>query len=205
MEPKKYTQFGTFSVIILLPLFLVFTGMAIKSGFSSGPETIILLFLSLTFFICLLIFYQLTIIVDNAHVSFKLGIGIVGRSYKISDIKSCRSVTNSALNRIRIRLLKNDWLYNVSGLKAIELQFHNRKSVIRIGTNKPDEVCAVIRAVISNVPSIPTDNYGNAKSVSPRWIVGIITLLIPIALIVSGWQTKVMLNCLLKQDLRHIF
>jgi len=195
METKKYTQFGTFSVIILLPLLVFLTVMLFKSGFSSGPESIILLFLSLTFVICLLIFYQLTIIVDDIHVSFRLGIGLVGKSYKISDIKSCRSVTNSVINGIGIRLLRNGWLYNVSGLKAIELQFHNRKSVIRIGTNRPDEICAVIQSIIKNKTLIPADNHENVKSVSPLWVVGLITLLIPIVLIVSGGrETKVTLE-----------
>lgn len=190
METKKYTQFGTFSVIIILPVLLFFTGMLIKSGVSSSPETIVQLFLILTFLICLLIFYQLTIIIDDTYVSFKLGIGIVGKSYKISDLKSCRAVTNSALNGIGIRRLSNGWLYNVSGLKAIELQFNNKKSVVRIGTNKPDEISQLIQSIIGG--EIPIDN--NAKStkkwINLLWLLSI--LLIPALIVIPNYQeTKV--------------
>ena len=72
----------------------------------------------------------------------------MGKSYKISDIKYCRTVSNSVINGIGIRMLPNGWLYNVSGLKAIELQFKNRKSVIRIGTDKPDEISQLIQSLI---------------------------------------------------------
>ena len=156
METKNYTQFGTISVVIMLPLLILFTGLLIKSGLSSSPEMYIHLFLVLTFVICLLVFYKLTIIIDETNVSFKLGIGLVGKSYKITDIKSCKSAPNSALNGIGIRMLSNGWLYNVSGLKAIELQFNNRKSIIRIGTNKPDEISSVIQKLINN--EIPPTN-----------------------------------------------
>ena len=32
METKKFTQFGTFSVLIILPMLIIFTKMMIKSG-----------------------------------------------------------------------------------------------------------------------------------------------------------------------------
>jgi len=149
METKIYKQFGTFSVILLLPLLLIFIGVMFKSGFSTDPITIILLFAVVTILICLLIFYQLEIRISNDSISFSLGIGLVGKSYKFSEIKACKAVTNSALNGIGIRILSNGWLYNVTGLKAIELQFKNRKSVIRIGTDKPEEIANLINSKLN--------------------------------------------------------
>ena len=95
MGTKKFTQFGTFTVAIFLPLFLLFTGL-FKSIFANSPDVHI--FLASIFLICLLIFYKLTIIVDNVNVSFKLGIGLIGKSYKIADISSCKPITNSVFN-----------------------------------------------------------------------------------------------------------
>jgi len=57
MEAKKYSQFGTFSVILLLPFLSFSTGLLIKSGFSNNPLTIIALFLILIFLMALLFFY----------------------------------------------------------------------------------------------------------------------------------------------------
>ena len=148
METKKFTQFGTVSVTIMLPLFLFFSGLLIKNGLANSPDFYIHLVLAILFLICLLVFYKLTIIVDDKFVTFKLGIGLVRKSYKISDLKSCRPVTNSALNGIGIRMLPNGWLYNVTGIEAIELQFHNKNSIVRIGTNKPDEISQLIRSLM---------------------------------------------------------
>jgi len=150
METKKYIQFGTVSVVILLPLFLLFAVLAIKSALANSSELIVLEILAFTFSICLLTFYKLTITVDSTHVSFKLGIGLVSKSYKIADLSSCMPVTNSAIYGIGIRLLPGGWLYNVSGLKAIELRFKHKASVIRIGTNKPDEISQFIQSLIGS-------------------------------------------------------
>ncbi len=195
METKKYTQFGTFSVIIMLPLLLFSSWTLIKSGFPSNPETYILLFVVLTLLLCLLTFYQLTIIIDNTHVSFKLGIGLVQKSYKISDIKSCIPVTNSVISGIGIRLLANGWLYNVSGFNAIELQFINRKSVVRIGTNRPDEIRSHIQSLINKEFSKQTYNFDKRKQINPMWIIISIALIIPVALFISSKQaTKITID-----------
>jgi len=96
-------------------------------------------------FLCLVNFYQLTIRVDDEHVSFKMGIGL-GKRYRLEDIKSCEPVTNSLWNGIGIRILSNGWLYNVSGLNAIELRFKDKTSVVRIGTDKPEEISQLIQS-----------------------------------------------------------
>ncbi|WP_320051742.1 hypothetical protein [uncultured Acetobacteroides sp.] len=188
METKIYKQFGTASVIILLPLMLFFCGLLIKTGFSTDPATIILLLVIVTLLICLLVFYQLTIMISSNSISFSLGIGLAGRTYRFSDIKSCKAVTNSALNGIGIRMLSNGWLYNVTGLKAIELQFKNRKSVVRIGTDKPEEIANLINSRIAQGNAV-ADDYGLKKKMfNPMWIIMVILVLLPVALLVSSKQ-----------------
>ncbi len=188
MKITTFKQFGTFSVIILLPLMLIFIGLLIKSGFSSGPIAIIQMFVIVTFLICLLIFYQLTITIDNNTISFKLGIGFVGKTYKFSDIKSCKAVTNSVLNGVGIRMLSNGWLYNVSGLKAIELQFKNRRSIVRIGTDKPEEIADIVNTLIKAETVSKNEIIEKKRQFNPMWIVVIILFLLPIALLISSKQ-----------------
>lgn len=138
METKKFTQFGTIVVILLLPLLILFITHAIKSGVENNPAFFILLPLALIFLICLLIFYKLTIIVDAETLSFRMGIGLIRKSYKISEIKSCKPVTNHLFI-----------LYNVTGFKAIELRFKYKSSIVRIGTNKPEEISQLIQSLIA--------------------------------------------------------
>jgi hypothetical protein len=194
METKKYTQFGTFLVIIMFPLLIMFMVMLFKSGFKNDWECYIHLFLVFTLLISLLIFYKLTITINNTTVAFKLGVGWIGKSYKISDIKSCKTVSNSPINGIGIRMLSNGWLFNVSGFKAIELQFNNKKSVVRIGTNKPDEISQLIQSLLvgGNVPN-DTTNTKTKKWINPLWLLSI--LLIPALILIPNYtETKVQFN-----------
>jgi hypothetical protein len=161
MESKKYTQFGTFIAIIMSVLLVIAASLLINHGFSADQETYLYAFLVLVFLACLLTFYKLTIIIDSTTVSFKLGIGLLGKSYQTSEIKSCNPVKNLWIYGVGIHIYKlpNSWLYNVSGSKAIELRFKDSSKVVRIGTNQPDEVAAAIRELtgthmeeINNMP-----------------------------------------------------
>lgn len=86
-------------------------------------------------------------------------------------------------------MLPNGWLYNVTGLKAIELQFNNKKSVVRIGTNQSEEISEIIQGLIGkNVPEEINSTENNIL-IRPIWIIisiALIVLLIPLALIFSG-------------------
>lgn len=181
METKKFTQFGTFLVILLLPVLLLSIALIIKSD----TAFFIHLLAALIVLPCLLIFYKLTIIVDDKTVSFRMGIGLVKKTYKLSEIKSCKPVTNSLLTGIGIRVLGNGMLYNVSGLKAIELRFKYKSSIVRIGTNKPEEISRLIQSLIGGeemtvnmTESSIKDNKNPEWMGSLLWITPIILLLI---------------------------
>lgn len=147
---KKYTQIGTISIAVFIPLLLIFIIRLFHSGVSLQWESIGLQVLVLVLLVCLLTFYKLTICIDETTISFTFGIGWFGRSYKFSEIKSCEPVKNPWLAGIGIRWMGNGWLYNVSGLKAIKLIFKHKTSIVRIGTNVPKEICALVREKLSN-------------------------------------------------------
>jgi hypothetical protein len=113
--------FGNFSVFVLTGAFilLIFFGIKLSTETTDLMPVLIPGITSLVMLFCLLIFYQLTIIVDDEYVLFKFGMGWFGKKYKISDIKSCRSVRNSGLYGIGVRFLPNGVLYNVSGIEGI--------------------------------------------------------------------------------------
>lgn len=145
----KFSQFGTFSVVSLFSIISLLIILFFRYGFSFS---IFPLGLILILIVCLLYFYKLTIYIDDNYLSFKLGIGLFGRKYKISNIKSCQIVKNPIWYGIGIRILPNGMLYNVSGLSAIELKFKNKKDIVRIGTNKPDQIVDYLSKKLDNSP-----------------------------------------------------
>jgi hypothetical protein len=148
---KTYTQTGTFSILVLLPCLILTITLLFIVGFEETITIVIFSFCILTFLICLLIFYKLTITIDDTNLTFIMGTGLIRKSFQLSDIESCKPVRNSPMWGIGIRMTSFGWLYNVSGLDAVELSFKNRKSRIRIGTDRPDEIAEVVGSKITNV------------------------------------------------------
>jgi hypothetical protein len=77
-----------------------------------------------------------------------MGMGLIKKTYPLSEIKSCTSIKNNIINGWGIRRILGGWLYNVSGFQAIELQFKNENKIIRIGTDKPNEVVEEVKKFI---------------------------------------------------------
>lgn len=183
MELKKINQFGTFTVI-LLSLFLIFSiVMGLTVGLTDNLVLTIYIVLSLILFISLLLFYRIVIEIDTTNISFKLGIGIIRRSYNLSEIESCTPVKDSFLNGWGIHKIRNGWLYNVSGFKAIELTFKNTDKVVRIGTNRPDEIAGVVTGLL-NVTGDKDREYSspqNSGSKTRNTIIAVVVTLIIVA------------------------
>lgn len=101
-------------------------------------------------FVAILFFYRIVIEADEKEVRFSMGIGWLKKSYPIENIESCKVVKNKWWYGWGIRYFPGGILYNVSGLQAIELKFKDRKSVVRLGTNRPEELCRFIEKRIKS-------------------------------------------------------
>jgi hypothetical protein len=195
METRKFTQFGTFSIILLLSLLVFSTILILLSGSGSNFEISLLSFLILSFLICLSIFYKITITVDDTHLSFTLGIGLIHKKYNLSDVDSCKPVKNPIWYGIGIRLTPGGWLYNVSGRYAIELTFKNQKSNVRIGTNMPEEVSKAVNDRLGNRESGSNPDSSHRTNNIIIWSALILIIMIPLIMILSGSRdTEVKFN-----------
>ena len=185
MGTKKFTQFGTFSVVILSVVLIIFVLMAFTIGLTDTMSTIIFSIIALILFISLLFFYKIDIEIDRVHITFNMGIGIVGKSYNISEIESCKPVKNSFLYGWGIHKIPNGWLYNVSGMNSIELTFKNTDKIVRIGTNKSEEITEMLTKLI-NVELKSEDNTPvyQIKSQTKN----VIIFLIVVAAIILGFN-----------------
>jgi hypothetical protein len=183
---KKYTQFGTFSVIMMLTILVLCIVMLFVIGFDETMPVIISGFVILTLVVCLLIFYKLTITIDDTHLTFKMGIGLIGKSYALSDIESCTPVRNSVMWGIGIRMTPSGWLYNVSGLSAIELTFKNRKTKMRIGTDRPEEIAEVVRGKITGEQAGSFYEKNGKQGIYYTVALLSIIIIIPVVIIVTG-------------------
>lgn len=89
------------------------------------------------------LFSSLTTIVDEDELRFYFGPGFWTRRFALDDIISVDVVRNSALYGWGIRYTHHGWLYNVSGLRAVELTIRG-EGQLRLGTDEPEALKAAL-------------------------------------------------------------
>lgn len=129
----RHTQFGwvTLGVCGALTLFYALCSLSLR-----GPHVWLFSIPAMVLGIVVLLFGALTVEVDERAIRLWFGIGLIRKAIPLSDVAACRPVRNRWWWGWGIRAIPGGWLYNVSGLDAVELRLHNGK-IIRIGTDEP--------------------------------------------------------------------
>jgi len=159
IEEKKYTHRGTAMIVFLLLMYLFVLALPIIISYLNGQEINkqvyfygYVLIPSLFLLFGLLCCYQITITIDDTYFSFKIGIGLIKKRYKITNIKSCQPY--SGVHRgFGIGTKRNFFgdvmkQYNVTGMKAIEIRLYDDNAIIKIGTNQPNEISEYVQSLI---------------------------------------------------------
>ena len=144
----RHTQYGWFTLGTTLLMFPV----AAVALWSTDPATLV--FASIAIVLVGLLFGWLTVDIDNRRLLIKMGIGLIRRAIPLSSIRAFAPVTNRWYYGWGVRLTPYGMLYNVSGLRAVEILFESGRRV-RIGTDEPD---ALVRAL-----SVATKKPGMAS------------------------------------------
>jgi hypothetical protein len=77
------------------------------------------------------------------RVTIAFGIGLIKRTIPLSSIQEVSEVTNAWYYGWSIRLIPNGWLYNLGGLKGVELALVSGR-VVRIGSATPGALLVAI-------------------------------------------------------------
>ncbi|MCB0163326.1 MAG: hypothetical protein KDI79_03805 [Anaerolineae bacterium] len=128
-EKYKHTQIGYLLLSIYSVAILLIGFLAIGSDFN-----VIVLVVLIILLITLGLFATLTVSVDNRLIKLYFGVGLIRKYFVLKDIETYRVVKNPWYYGWGIRYTPHGWLFNVSGLSAIELHMRNGKQY-RIGTD----------------------------------------------------------------------
>ena len=133
---KEYRefQFSWLLTGILVPIHLMMTYLYFKGLGDRPMQTDSFLIITGVFVLIFLTFYGMTTRVDNGRILLSFGIGLFRKKIDLVRVESAEVVTTPWYYGYGIRLIPNGWLYNVSGRYAVELRFHDRKGVVRIGS-----------------------------------------------------------------------
>ena len=90
------------------------------------------------------LFSSLTIKIKQGEVvCWHFSFSFWRKSLKIEEIDSCTVVKNTVFHGLGIRMLGNGWLYNVSGLDAVQINLKSG-ATIRLGSDQPRFLCAAL-------------------------------------------------------------
>jgi len=145
-ERNRHTQIGyvilASMALGLIPCLVIGLLMAFGAG-RMGPAVPVLCVAGVLL-VAMLLFSSLTVVVRQGTVEISFGPGVVRKNVRLDDFVSVRAVRNKWYYGWGIRLIPHGWLYNVSGLDAVELVRKNGR-VLRIGTDEPAKLDRAIR------------------------------------------------------------
>ena len=177
MSRYRHTQAGwTMLAISLVPVLIVVTVL----GRSDNP---LLLVLPLAIVIPVLaVFGWLTVTIDDRELTARFGFSPARKRIPLESIASFAAVRSRWYHGWGVRYTPGrGWLYNVSGLDAVEFVLHDGTRV-RIGTDEPDEVVrALSRAVAERRESVAASETGTGV---PVQLVLVGMMLVPVAFVV---------------------
>lgn len=94
--------------------------------------------------VCGIVFSSLRVEVDGRYLTCRFGAGLIRKRFALRDIGGVEPVRNPWYYGWGIRWTPRGWLFNVSGLDAVELSLTSGKH-FRIGTDQPQELTAALR------------------------------------------------------------
>ena len=147
MIAYRHTQFGTVNVVIIIAIAPLTFLPAWVAGATPIAWMILVFLLGI-----LVLFHNLTVMIDDRDLRISFGIGLIRKRFPLDQIESCQPVRNSWLYGWGIRLTPRGWLYNVSGLEAVELKMKSGKTC-RIGTDEPRVLAAALEVALGRMDS----------------------------------------------------
>jgi len=137
----QHTQVGWLIFAVGLPLMLLAAAMALRESLAGGAVVGVVAIFSV------LSVFRLTTVVSDDAVRVLFGIGLISRSIALDRITSAKPVGNNWIFGWGVRWIPGGWLWNVSGLDAVELALVNGRR-FRIGTDEPERLAAAIQGAL---------------------------------------------------------
>lgn len=137
----RRTQVGTVTILAVGAAVVLIVVLSTQTGWHPvAVAVLVLLVAALGMFCCL------TIEIDGRRLRCFFGPGLIRRTIAVREIVSAQPVRNRWYYGWGIRLTPTGWMFNVSGLDAVELALASG-SRFRIGTDQPDAVIEALRRV----------------------------------------------------------
>jgi hypothetical protein len=130
--------------MLICGLFVAAFAFAFARFFQRPPQREIFLVISILFLITIVVFYKLTITIDDEILCACFGVGLVRKKAALAEIAACEPIRIRWWYGWGIHLTPYGWLYNVGGLDAVAITLRDGRK-FALGTDNPDELVEAIR------------------------------------------------------------
>ena len=138
-----HEQFGTFMVAFVSISGVVLLVLLASAGLLVAAAISVLICLILVAFL-----FRLRVEVTPRQLRLTFGVGVVTKRFEVAEIAAAYPVRNKWYYGWGIRLTPKGWLFNVSGLDAVEIEMKSGKHY-RIGTDEPEVLSAALQRAIA--------------------------------------------------------
>lgn len=137
----QHTQIGHLIIWTLLIGAVLF---AIGAAFESSPHPETAVIVSIVLLVILVLFYKLTISIDDESLYASFGIGIIRKRVPMAEIVACEPMRIRWWYGWGIHLTPYGWLYNVAGWDAVAITLQVGRK-FALGTDDPQGLTDAIR------------------------------------------------------------
>ncbi len=142
----RHTQSATVILAFMVPAVILLALVALIPSMHFGVR-VFTVALAVVIALVAWLFSSMTVTVNGGAVEVRLGPGLIRKRWPLSDFVSVSVARNRWWYGWGIRLIPGGWLYNVSGLDAVELVRRSGR-VLRIGTDDPAALADALRAAL---------------------------------------------------------
>lgn len=128
----------------LIRLVIAFSAVAGYVGFAAATSWLIAVPFLAVLLWAAIVFSSLTIVVTEDTLTWHFGSGFWRKTVPLTSIVAAYPVRNRWWYGWGIRLTPHGWLYNVSGLQAVEVKTSDGKTV-RLGTDEPEALVVALQ------------------------------------------------------------
>ncbi len=145
-ERKQPGKLIRWTLILTIVVFLIFMTVARIWTHPIGIQLIPIVAL-LILIACAFLFDSLTVRITGSHLSVHFGPGIIRKIFELKEIEAAEIVRNEWWYGWGVRLTPHGWMYNVSGLDAVQITLRDGRR-FRIGTDQPLELHSAIQSAM---------------------------------------------------------
>lgn len=145
----RHTQYGALMFIVFLITGVLIAVVAV--AIIAEGRTLAAVIMILGYLLGLGMFYSSTIEISEEKLKFWFGIGIVRKTFVLSEIQSSKEVDIPWYYFWGVKSIPGGWLWSIAPGTGVEIVLKNG-SIVLLGTNQPEKLKQAVDAARQQTP-----------------------------------------------------